>query len=111
LFSIFFRGSGSKTATLGDSRHVEMRCVVAGQKIAGFWDYDPDAQKAVVACFEPPSAGLRKRLAAAAEGVGKLLGKGLGHGRSFSLDTDDDLRERVAFVSRLGSRAGAAEAH
>jgi winged helix DNA-binding protein len=92
----------SKTETLAKGRHVAMRCALAGHKIAGLWEYDPDTREAVVACFDKPSAAVRRRLDAAAAETGRFLTEELGHGRSFSLDTDVELRQRVAFVRELG---------
>ena len=89
-------GGGGKTEGLGKAQHMSMRAMVGGNRIPGLWEYDPDDKKAVFACFDKPPAALRKRMDAVAEEVGTFLREDVGHGRSFSLDTDDELRKRVA---------------
>lgn len=84
----------SKKSALGDARHLSQRTVVAESKIVGFWDCDPDARAVAVACYDAVSAATRKRIHAAAAELGRFLANDLGHGRSFSLDTGDELRVR-----------------
>jgi hypothetical protein len=95
-------GSGGRLAPLAEARHVSMRCVLAGDRIVGLWDFDPDRREAVFSCFDKPPAAVRKRLESAAAEMGRFLREQLGHGRSYSLDTDADLRQRVGFVRGLG---------
>jgi hypothetical protein len=94
-------GMGARVPTLGDSRHMMARPVVADGKVVGIWEYEPDEKRAVVATFAPVSAATRKRIDAAAEETAAFLTRDLGHGRSFSLDTDEALRERAAFIRKL----------
>lgn len=93
-------GSARKV-TLGDSRHMAMRSVVAEGRVVGFWEYDPDAREVVAGYFEPIPQETRARVGAEAADLARFLNEELGHGRSFSLDTDDALRERSAFVRRM----------
>lgn len=96
-------GSPEKVA-LGEARHLSCRPVIAEGRLVGFWDYDPDAKKAVIGLFEAVSKESKRRLDEQAAGVGTFLATELGHGRSFSLDTDDELRKRVAFVKTLKAK-------
>lgn len=93
---VWGRGKGS---TLGDARHVSLRSVVAGGRIAGFWEYHPDDEVVVTGVFDPPPpadrAAFAAALDAAAADTGRFLREELGNGRSFSLDTDDHLRRRA----------------
>lgn len=97
------RWGSAKPAKLGDARHVAMRALVADGKIAGFWEYDPDARAVVYGLFAPVSGGARERLEGKAAELTSFIAEELGHGRSYSLDTDDALRERAAFVRTLGA--------
>jgi hypothetical protein len=36
-----------KGATIGDARHITTRCIVTGDGVVGFWEYDPDDRKVV----------------------------------------------------------------
>ncbi len=87
-----------KIVPLGEAKHMTLRSIMAEGKIAGFWEYDPDARTVVTAGFAGFSKATHARLDAAAEDVAHFLSEDLGHGRSFSLDTDDDLRARSAQV-------------
>ncbi|HEX3525516.1 MAG TPA: crosslink repair DNA glycosylase YcaQ family protein [Thermoanaerobaculia bacterium] len=87
-----------KIVPLGEAKHMTLRSVLAEGKIAGVWEYDPDARTVVTAGFAGLSKATHARLDAAAEDVAHFLSEDLGHGRSFSLDTDDDLRTRSAQV-------------
>jgi hypothetical protein len=46
-------------------------------------------------------AAKKKAIAALAEDVGTFLLEEIGHGRSFSLDSEDAMRERAADVKKL----------
>jgi hypothetical protein len=88
----------NKRSALGDARHLSHRTVVAESKIVGFWELDPDAGAVVVGYFDSVSLATKKRVQAAAGELGHFLVKDIGHGRSFSLDTDDELRLRVKWL-------------
>lgn len=89
----------SKPSTLGEAKHMSLRPILIGDRVAGFWEYDPDRQQVAVGLFDgkkvPPP------ILAEAEALGTFIRDQLEHGRSFSLDTDDALRERAAFVQAL----------
>lgn len=91
-------GSMGRGTTLGDAKHMSLRSFVAEGRISGFWELDPDARSVVYTGFGALSAGIRTRLAAAAEDLTNFLVDDLGHGRSFSLDTDEELRKRSAQI-------------
>jgi Winged helix DNA-binding domain len=95
-----------RMTTLGEARYMGLRSVVAEGKIAGIWEYDPDAQAVVAAGFAGLSKATRAGLAAATEDLARFLEEDLGHGRSFSLDTDDDLRLRSGQVRSVAMRVG-----
>ena len=95
---VWGRGRGS---TLGDARHSSLRTLVAEGRIVGFWEFDPDTSSVVYEIFDPVTAATREQLEAEAAVTGAFLAEGLGHGRSFSLDTDDAMRRRVAHIRAL----------
>jgi len=88
--------------TLGDARHSTLRPIVAGGRLVGFWEFDPDAEEVVTGCFDEISSGSHERIAEEAAKLGRFLTEEVGHGRSFSLDTEESLRKRVAEIQRLG---------
>ncbi|MES1241901.1 MAG: crosslink repair DNA glycosylase YcaQ family protein [Acidobacteriota bacterium] len=92
-----------RPSTLGEAKHLTLRSFVADGKIAGFWEYDPDARAIVVRPFGPLSKATRARVDEAAADLGRFLTEDLGHGRSFSLDTDEELRKRTAKVREAGA--------
>lgn len=88
----------TRGGTLGDARHIFARTVVAGGRIAGLWEYDPDARTVVLGCFDTVPKALRKRLDALAADTARFLADDLGHGHCFPMDTDDAQRQRAALV-------------
>ncbi|MBX7080307.1 MAG: winged helix DNA-binding domain-containing protein [Nannocystaceae bacterium] len=96
---------GSKQSKpLGDARHLALRTIVAGDRIVGFWEYDPGKRDVVTALLGKPAGALVDRVEAAAAELGSFVREEVGHGRSFSLDTDEALRERVAALRKLVRR-------
>lgn len=94
----------ARASTIGQAKHMSARCVVGDGKVVGLWDFDPDAGEVVYRCFAPVAAATRARLDRAAGETSKFLADDLGHGRSFSLDTDDELRKRSAWVRGMGAK-------
>ena len=92
---------GKKKVALGEAGHLAYRPLLAEGRLAGFWEFDPGPGTVVFGCFDPVSPATRRRLAAEAEAVGRFLAEEVGHGRSFSLDTDAALAQRARFVKGL----------
>lgn len=86
---------------LREARHMSLRTVVADGRVAGFWEYDPDAREVVVGPFAKLPGAVGKRVDAEAAKLAGFLSD-FGHGRSFSLDTDEDLRQRSGAVRTMG---------
>lgn len=87
-----------RPSTLGEAKHLSLRSFVADGRIAGFWEYDPDTREIVLRPFGPLSSKTQARVDAAAADLSRFLAGDLGHGRSFSLDTDEELRKRSAKI-------------
>lgn len=84
-----------KGATIGDAKHITTRCIVTADGIAGFWEYDVDTGKIVTLVFDELPAARSKELSSLAVETAALLKDEIGHARSFSLDSDDAIRERA----------------
>lgn len=87
-----------RPSTLGEAKHLSLRSFVADGKIAGFWEYDPDTREIAVRPFGPLSSQTQARVDEVAADLARFLTEDLGHGRSFSLDTDEELRKRTARI-------------
>jgi uncharacterized protein YcaQ len=87
-----------RPSTIGEARHLSLRSFVAEGKVAGFWEYDPDTHEIAHRPFGPLSPKIRAKVDEAAADLARFLTEDLGHGRSFSLDTDEELRKRSARV-------------
>ncbi len=94
---------GTRPSTLGDARSLSLRPFLADGRISGFWEYDPDSGRIVARPFARLSKATVARLDEAGADLARFLTEDLGHGRSFSLDTDDELRKRLARVSETGT--------
>ena len=93
-----------KTSKLGDARHPSLRSIVAEGGIVGFWEYEPKAKTVVTGLFGKVAASTRARIDEEAAKIATFLRDELSHGRSFSLDTDEALAERAAFVRKMGAK-------
>jgi Winged helix DNA-binding domain len=91
----------SKPSTLGETKHIGMRTVFDGDRLAGLWEYDPDAEAIVFGTFEPLSPKRKRALEARAADLARFLREDIGHAKSFSLDTTDALRARAAIVKAM----------
>ncbi len=96
-----FRVGGARTKPLHALKTVWQRVLVYQGRLAGLWEYDPEAESVVAGLFRDVSSselvGLEERM----EEVTRFLRDDLGHGRSFSLDTSKSMMGRVAVVRGL----------
>lgn len=95
-----------RTSRIADAKHMMLRAFVADGKLAGGWEYDPERRTVVWAPFDSVSPAARKALDALADETGRFLADELGHGRSYSLDTDEALAERAALLRADFGRGG-----
>lgn len=89
------------TTRLGDARHVRWRSILCEGRIRGFWDYDPVEQVVVTGMFDPPSKTGRQRVETLAGELTAFLRDEIGHGLSFSIDTDESLTRRCQLLRDL----------
>ena len=91
----------TRQATLGQARHSTLRSIVAANQIAGFWEFDPKKRQVETFCFADLTPRHQHEVKHTAEGLGNFINEELEHGRSFSIDTDRALAERVQFIRSL----------
>jgi hypothetical protein len=101
---------GGEATRLGDAAHMAFRCVLADGCVSAFWEYDPDARTVVVHWLRNASNHAQQRVAELAESTSAFLHNEIGHGHSFSLDTDDELRRRIALLRSVTNGLGHAKA-
>jgi hypothetical protein len=92
---------GTSGRTVGESKHVLSRTIVIDGLVAGLWEVDPRTRGAVWHAFDPPSKQLAARLDELTAELARFLLDELGHARSFSLDTMDDVQARADRIARL----------
>jgi hypothetical protein len=95
-------GSG-KSTTLGAAKHLAYRALLVGDRLAGFWEYDPRTREIVTAPLDRVTPAARRAIDKAARDVEALIDE-LGHARSFSLDTDAGLKERAGKLRALAKK-------
>ncbi len=90
-----------KPATLGSARHPTTRCLFVGSRLVGFWEFDAAASAVVFATFDPLPAAIAGTVRAEAEALGEQIFNALGHGRSFSLDSDEAVAKRAQGILEM----------
>ncbi|MFP2928885.1 DNA glycosylase AlkZ-like family protein, partial [Pyxidicoccus sp. 3LG] len=89
-------------STLGDVTHMMLRPVLEGDRLVGLWELDSKAEGVVVHTFESLPPKRRKALRALADEVAAFLRDDLGHARAFTLDSEETVQERAAYIRKLG---------
>jgi hypothetical protein len=85
----------SREVTLTEARHMSMRGLVLGDRLAGLWEFDPDESKVIVAPWERLTPAGKSAVDEAAVPLAAFIRDELGHARSFALDTMEAVRGRV----------------
>ena len=96
------KSKAAPTHTLCTAPHLALRPLLADGCLSGFWEYDPDVGVAMPRCFRTPSREAQKKIEEHSFAVSAFLRTEIGHGRSFSLDTDDELRLRCKLLRSIG---------
>jgi hypothetical protein len=92
---------GTKGGTLGDAKHVAVRSVFDGDTMVGFWEFDPSSGKGVFATFDPLPPKRKKAVQERVDDVTRFLKEEVGHARSFSLDTMEQVQERAELIKKM----------
>ena len=87
----------------GAAKHLAYRALLVGDRLAGFWEYDPGTREIVTAPLDRVTPAARRAIDKAARDVEGLIDE-LGHARSFSLDTDAALKERASKLRALAKK-------
>ncbi len=95
---VWGRGKGN---TLGDVRHGSLRPIIAENRLVGFWELDPDADQIVTGVFAKVSNSSKERIEQEAGELGRFLVEELGHGKSFSIDSEKHQRKRCEHIRSL----------
>ncbi len=98
-------GGGNAAVPLHEARYLGHRFLLLGHQIAGFWEYDPEAAEVVCHTFEAVPDALATRLQEECAAVAAFVQNELGHGRSFSLDTDEAMHGRAQELRAMSLRA------
>lgn len=95
------RWGTTKGTTLGDVKHLLARSVLDGDRLVGFWEFDPSSGKGVFATFDPLPPKRKKAVQELAESTAAFLKEDLGHARSFSLDSMEQVQERADLIKKM----------
>jgi len=108
-FEVDLFGGSGKPAPIGKASHVLSRSIVIDGLVAGFWEVDPRADRAVWHTFDPAPTPLARALDELTAATARFLLDDLGNPRVFSLDTLDDVQARADRIARLaGGKPGKA---
>ena len=91
----------SKRTTLGAAKHVVLRTLFEGDRLSGFWEFDPRRSEVTWATLDPCPAARRRRIAAQAEALTAFIRDEAGHGKCGAIDSEDDLARRADQVRAL----------
>lgn len=95
------RWGSARATTLGAARHIDHRPLILGGELRGFWEFDPDRGAVAFGLLGRAPRGTAGPLEEAARELGAFIASDLGHGRSFSLDTDESIRARLETIRRI----------
>lgn len=94
--------NADKPTRLGDARYLSLRGLLANGRLCGFWEYDPDARLAIPRCFRKPGRAAQLAIEELSASVTSFLREEIGHGHSFMLDSDAELRQRLRQLQAIG---------
>ncbi|MDY7231570.1 DNA glycosylase AlkZ-like family protein [Hyalangium rubrum] len=91
----------TKGTTLGDVKHVSARTLFDGDKLVGFWEFDPSSGTVAFSTFDPLPPKRKRAVQEQAQSVATFLKDDVGHARSFSLDTMEAVQERADLIKKM----------
>lgn len=101
---------GEKPEALGTADHVLSRSIVIDGLIAGFWEVDPRSSGAVWWTFEPAGKAMASQLDELTADAARFLLDEIGHAKTFSLDTMEEVQQRADKITKLAGKKPAAKA-
>lgn len=89
-----------KPATLGTTKHPTQRCLMVGDDLVGFWEFDAAQDRVVVGGLDALPNEARPAID---QGVAFLESRirDVGHARCFSIDTDKAIARRAELVGEM----------
>lgn len=91
----------TKGSMFGDAKHIQIRTVLDGDRVAGIWELDPDKGEIVFATFDPLPPKRRSAVRKLADELAAFIKEELGHARSFNLDTTEEIKRRASVVRAM----------
>jgi hypothetical protein len=94
----------SAPESIGEANHVLSRTIVIDGLVAGFWEVDPDAHRAVWTTFDPQKRAVADAIDAAAQDLAAFLLDDVRNPRVYSLDSIEGVQARAARIAKLGAK-------
>jgi hypothetical protein len=105
--NVHLRVNRSKTRPIAEMKTLWQRVVLHRGCVAGLWEFNPETERVEVGLFERTPDSETGDLETLIDRVGSFLREGLGHGRSFSLDTPQNMLRQVESVRQQAHVLGA----
>lgn len=86
-----------------DTKHPHLRAVVVDGELAGFWDVDATMQVQHLSWVTKVSAANKKLAAKKLTQLREFMRDELGHAKTFSIDSDKRIDQRLELVRSLGN--------
>lgn len=90
-----------KPATLGTTKHPTQRCLMVGDDLVGFWEFDAAQDRVVVGGLDTLPQEAHPAIEKGRAFLEHQIRDVLGHARCFSIDTDDAIARRAALVQDM----------
>jgi hypothetical protein len=97
-----FDGRG-RPARIAELESIHNNAIVAGGRLAGVWEYDPEQEKIVWKTFQRVPVSLQRIMASKIEDLENFIRSELGDARLYSMDTGPKRRQRIAQLRSGGS--------
>jgi hypothetical protein len=91
----------TKGTTLGSVTHLSARSLFDGDRLVGFWEFDPSEGNIVFHTFDPLPPKRKRAAQELAESLATFFKEDIGHARSFSLDTMEAVQERAELIKKM----------
>ncbi len=87
--------------TLGGASHLFMRTILCGNRMSGFWAWNPDEHRVEVAVLDKPTKSVKEALLGEVEAVSEFLNSEFGNARMTSIDSESTERARLDALRSL----------
>jgi hypothetical protein len=90
-----------KPSPVGDAESLHHHAILSGDRLAGIWEWDPDARRVVYASFGRLTPSGARDLAEEADRVSNVIAEEIGDLKFYSLDNEKNRRVRLDAVEKL----------